>query len=78
MTNDNFLNPSQRTYTFDLDDELAMCIALHQREQDDRELDSELEARILGEPPDWTPAPPLDQEWINYNREIGLSKEATP
>ena len=53
---------------FNLDDELCMCAYLHQRETYDRASETELEARILGEPPDYTPAPPLNVEWRQYYR----------
>ena len=53
---------------FNLDDELTACIHLHQRETYDRACETELESRILGEPPDWTPAPPLTSEWRQYYR----------
>ena len=52
---------------FNLDDELAMCAYLHQREMRDRAYETELEARILGEPV-WEAAPALNVEWRQYYR----------
>ena len=53
---------------FNLDDELAMCVKLHQREIYDHAVDRKTEGQLLGEPTAWAPAPPLNVEWRHYYR----------
>lgn len=86
MTNDNFLNPAQRTYTFNLDDELAMCTYLHQREQADRVADliavdlheRRLRKQLCNQRPIGYGVSPeidrfIDQLWVENDHEIGLT-----